>query len=214
VRFQFADVIVDVEARQVRRAGVAVDLSPKAFDLLVILIRERHRALSRADLHAALWPDTFVSDASLAMLVAELRKAMGGSARRPGVVRTVHRHGYAFEGEVREVPTVPAAMPRHWLVTPTREIPLLPGENLVGRDRQVAVWLDSPTVSRQHAAVRVGADGVTVQDLGSKNGTRAGRVAVTTPMVIRDGDELRFGSVRVTFRTWAADATRSESTTS
>ena len=97
MRFQFGNFIVDADSRQLLVGGAVTHLSPKAFDLLVTLIRERPRALSKADLHARLWPKTFVSDASLAMLAAELRAALGESARQPQWVRTVHRHGYVLE---------------------------------------------------------------------------------------------------------------------
>lgn len=215
---------MDDAARQVLRAGVGVRLSPKAFDLLVTLIRERPRVLSKADLHARLWPDTYVSDASLAMLVAEVRAALGESAKEPRWVRTVHRHGYAFQGDVRELPAAGSVMPApagrvgaatmgYWLVTSSGQIPLLPGENIVGRDPGSRVWLDSASVSRQHARVRVDGDRVTVEDLDSKNGTRVGATRVIAAMPLTDGDELRFGSIGVTFRAWTAEPTRTEGDT-
>jgi DNA-binding winged helix-turn-helix (wHTH) protein len=205
---------VDDDTRQLLRDGAVVHLSPKALDLLVILIRERPRSLPKADLHARLWPKTFVSDASLAMLAAEVRAALGESARQPRWVRTVHRHGYAFQGSAREIPNDAARAAGeamgYWLVTSSSQIPLLPGENIIGRDPTARVWLDSPSVSRRHARIRIEGDHVTLEDLGSKNGTRAGDARVTKVMPLEDADELRFGSVRVTFRAWAADPTRSE----
>src|SRR5206468_3913348 len=100
-------------------------------------------ALAKAELHRHLWPKTFVSDASLAMLVAEIRAALGESARHPRCVRTVHRHGYAFQADVRNSTAdeqITGAMPArdggaaYWLITSTRQIPLTRGENIVGRD--------------------------------------------------------------------------------
>lgn len=217
VRFQFGEFVVDDEARQVLRLDAAVHLSPKAFDLLVALIRERPRSLSKGDLHARLWPKTFVSDASLAMLVAEVRAALGETARQPRCVRTVHRHGYAFQESAREIlpPRVAAPAPGesamvYWLVTSTRQFPLAPGENIIGRDPEARVWLDSPSVSRRHARICVDGDRVTLEDLGSKNGTRARDARVTTVTPLADGDKVRLGSVSATIRAWAADPTRSE----
>jgi DNA-binding winged helix-turn-helix (wHTH) protein len=208
---QIGDFIVDDDARQVLRGRAVVHLSPKAFDLLVALIRARPRALSKADLQARLWPNTFVSDASLAMLVSEVRAALGESARAPQCVRTVHRHGYAFQGEAREIsPTAGGTTMGYWMVTSSREIPLVAGENIVGRDPKARVWLDWPSVSRSHARVCVEGDRVTVEDLGSKNGTRVRGARVTAVTPLEDGDQLRFGSVNVTFRASAADLTRSE----
>jgi DNA-binding winged helix-turn-helix (wHTH) protein len=210
VRFQFGAFTVDDDARQVLRGGHAVHLSPKAFDLLATLIRERPRVLAKADLHAQLWPKTFVSDASLAMLVAEVRAALGENARQAGCVRTVHRHGYAFQAPVREVSEGAQAGIGYWLVTPSRQIALAPGDNIVGRDPGARVWLDAPGVSRRHACIHVEQDRVTLEDLGSKNNTHANGVRVNTMMALEDGADLCFGSVKVTFRAWSADPTRSE----
>ena len=216
MRFSFGDVVVDVDSRQVLRDGAPVHVSPKAFDLLVALIRERPKVLSKEDLHARLWPNTFVSDTSLAMLVAEVRAALGESAREPRAVRTVHRHGYAFQADAREARQTPggAAAGRgemgFWLDAGPRQVPLVPGENVVGRDPSARVWLDSPSVSRRHARILVEGRRAMLEDLGSKNGTRVGNARVTAPSPLADGDELTFGSVVVTFRAWAADPTITE----
>lgn len=217
MRFQFGAFTVDDNTRQVLREGTPVHLSPKAFDLLGTLIRERPRALSKADLHTRLWPKTFVSDASLAMLVAEVRAALGESARQPRFVRTVHRHGYAFQGSAREVLHRDAAdleggdaAMGFWLVTSSRQIPLVPGDNIIGRDPEARVWLDEPSVSRRHARIRVERDQLVLEDLGSKNSTHVNGTRVTTKTPLKDADELRFGSVNVTVRASAVDPTRSE----
>jgi DNA-binding winged helix-turn-helix (wHTH) protein len=221
MRVRFGEFVVDDATRQVLRAGVPVHLSPRAFDLLATLIRERPRALSKADLHAQLWPKTFVSDASLAMLVAEVRAALGESARQSSAIRTLHRHGYAFQADAQDA-TLPApaaagmqpaageAAMGFWLVTEGRQIALAPGENVVGRDPKARVWLDSPSVSRRHASLRVEGGQVTLVDLDSKNGTFVRDERIAVPIALADGDDLRFGSVGVTFRAWAAEPTRTE----
>lgn len=216
MRFEFGDVCVDDDSQQVLRGGTAVHLSPKAFDLLVTLIRERPRVLSKEDLHTRLWPKTFVSDTSLAMLVAEVRAALGESAREPRAVRTVHRRGYAFQAEARELPPSGAShasvgvQTACCLVAGSRQFPLLRGDNVVGREPGSRIWLDSPSVSRRHARIRVEGDRITLEDLGSKNGTLVGDARVTSPTPLSDGDTLRFGSVDVIFRAWAADPTLTE----
>jgi len=214
VRVTFGDFVVDDDSRQVWRRDAVLHVSPKAFDLLATLIRERPRALSKADLHARIWPQTFVSDASLAMLVAELRAALGENARQPTWVRTVHRHGYAFQGVALEVPTAGAplhgAAQGYWLVTSSGQVALAPGDNIIGRDPSARVWLDSPSVSRRHACIRIDGDSVTVLDLDSKNGTRLKDADVCAAMPLEDGDPVRFGSVEATFRCWSSDPTRTE----
>jgi pSer/pThr/pTyr-binding forkhead associated (FHA) protein len=88
------------------------------------------------------------------------------------------------------------------------------GENIVGRDPKARVWLDSPSVSRRHARIVVTGDRVTIEDLGSKNGTRIGNAKVKTLMPLSDGAQLRFGSIAATFRASAADPTQSDTSIS
>jgi DNA-binding winged helix-turn-helix (wHTH) protein len=217
VRVRFGDFVVDDATRQLMRGGVAIHMSPKAFDLLVALLRERPNVLSKEDLHARLWPKTFVSDASLAMIVAEVRAALGETARQPSAIRTVHRRGYAFQADAVDSPqaadvvAVPAgSVTGCWLVTTSRQIALTPGDNIVGRDPAAQVWLDSPSVSRRHARIRVEAGRARLEDLDSKNGTFVGDRRVDEVIWLGDGDDVRFGSVGTRFRTWAAEATRTE----
>ena len=215
MRFLFGDFTVDEETRQLLRSEREVHLSPKAFDLLTALLRARPRARSKAELHAHLWPDTFVSESNLAMLVAEVRSAIDDDARAPRFVRTVQRHGYAFHGIATEL-TGPdgsgtSSSVKCWILAPLRQIPLTAGKNLVGRDPRVQVWLDSTGVSRQHARITVDGDRATLEDLESKNGTRVRGELVTSAVPLVDGDEIRFGSIAVTFRIWAGDEmTRTE----
>lgn len=91
---RFGPFQLDLAGRQLLRDGRRVPLPPKVYHLLCVLAEERPRALSRQELHARLWPGTFVSDVNLACLVAELRTALGEWRR---LVRTVHRFGYAFD---------------------------------------------------------------------------------------------------------------------
>lgn len=215
MRLRFSEFTIDESTRQLLRGGQEVHLSPKAFDLLMALLEVRPRALSKVELHARLWPDTFVSDANLAGLVAEVRGAIGDDARAPQFVRTVQRYGYAFHGNATEV-AGPAASDAasnfmYWLVAPLRQIPLMSGENLVGRDPGVQVWLDSTGVSRRHARITINGEHATLEDLKSKNGTRVRGRQVKAPLRLADGDEVRFGSIAVTFRVWAAgEVTRTE----
>jgi len=214
LRLRFGEFTIDQGTRQLQRNALEVHLSPKAFDLLTALLEARPRALSKTELHARLWPDTFVSEANLAMLVAEIRSAIGDDAKTPKFVRTVQRYGYAFHGNATEVAAAAAdgaSSLEYWLVAPLRQIPLVPGENVVGRDPGGQVWLDSNGVSRRHARIIIDGTRVTVEDLKSKNGTRVGGRQVDAPTQLTDGDEIHFGSIGVTFRVWAiGEATRTE----
>ena len=202
MRVQFGKLTLDTESRQLRHGDTERHLSPKAFELLRMLIDCRPAAVSKAQIHERLWPATFVSDATLTSLVAELRSALGEKARGGRFLRTVHRFGYAFHGAVTEVTSrpEPTARARCWIIWDSGQVPLDDGEHLLGRDRDVVVWLESPTVSRHHARIRVDGQTVTLEDLGSKNGTylRGDRLAAPSPLT--DGDEFRLGSVPLKFR--------------
>ena len=71
--YLFESVVVDADRRRLQRGGTDVHLPPKAFALLLFLIEQRPNAVTKADLMAHIWPDTFVSDATLASLVADVR---------------------------------------------------------------------------------------------------------------------------------------------
>jgi DNA-binding winged helix-turn-helix (wHTH) protein len=205
VLFRFDVFVLDESSRQLLKAGHEVHLSPKAFDLLGHLIRARPRAVSKTELHESLWPKTFVTDASLGVLVTEIRKALDDTVRDSRYVRTVHKFGYAFKGDVIEIDVPATARPHvvYWLFSPSRQIPLSPGVNVVGRDPQVTVWIDSPGISRQHARITIDGDRVTIEDLGSKNGTHVRGAAISRPTPLSDGDEIRFGSTGLTLRIWS-----------
>ena len=88
--------MLDTDTRELRRKALPIHLSPKAFQLLQLLVENRPKALSKASLQERLWPDTFVVEANLSNLVGEVRAALGDDAHRPHFVRTVHAFGYAF----------------------------------------------------------------------------------------------------------------------
>jgi DNA-binding winged helix-turn-helix (wHTH) protein len=190
----------DHDARRLWCDGRELQLTRKAFDLLRILIERRPNAVSKADIHAELWPDTFVSEVTLHSLISDLRRVLGESAGRPRFIRTVHGFGYAFVGRVE--PTVPPTAPRQirgWLISQTGRVKLFEGDNLLGRGGDDVIDVPSPTVSRRHASIRFATDAWLV-DLGSKNGTFLDDVPVTQPMRLADGSRVRLGAVLLTFR--------------
>ena len=97
MQVSFGKFVLDLDSRELRRGAEPVRLSPKAFQLLEILVANRPKALSKADLQDRLWPDTFVVEKNLANLVSEIRQALGDSPSAPGFIRTVPRYGYAFQ---------------------------------------------------------------------------------------------------------------------
>ena len=202
VKLRLGELTFDPDARQLLSGEKELHLSPKAIDLLRILIAHRPRALSKQELHEHLWPGTFVSEANLASLIAEVRETLGDNAREPRFIRTAHRFGYAFSGEALEVPdSPPSVQPTSfcWLVKDGKRLPLQPGENILGRDES-GIQFDSPTVSRRHARIRISGTEAVLEDLGSKNGTFANGERVSTVVRLKDGDEVQVGSVVSRFR--------------
>jgi len=203
MRITFGDCVLDGETRELLRGAAPVRLGPKAFRLLELLVERRPKAVAKEELAEALWPGLFVAEGNLARLVAELRDAIGDDARRPALIRTVHGFGYAFAGQAG--PAAPLRAPVAFrLVLKDREIALDQGENVLGREREAAAWIDVHSVSRRHARIMVAGDQATLEDLGSKNGTFLEGEPVTVARALRDGSRIRIGTVEMTPRRYAA----------
>jgi DNA-binding winged helix-turn-helix (wHTH) protein len=154
VKIRFGLCTLDLDTRQLRRNGREIHLTPKAYALLEILISERPKVVSKSDLQRRIWPDTFVVEANLSSLVAEVRTALGDRARDPRFIRTVHGFGYAFCANTTtdsaprpaaaafaaatvEAASAPKAdSPSCWLEWGTRRFPLAEGDHVIGRDRR------------------------------------------------------------------------------
>jgi DNA-binding winged helix-turn-helix (wHTH) protein len=205
----FGDFRLDSAGRQLLRQDEYVHLSRKAFDLLEFLAVSRPRAVSKSELQERLWPSTFVVEANLSNLVAEIRAALGDDPRKPRFIRTVHGVGYAFSCEPADVPrTVPPPCARDslcWLILGERRVQLSEGEHLIGRHPASILPIDSPTVSRHHASIRVTGDQAVLEDLGSRNGTLVGDRRIESPTTLADGDQIRVGSVVFAFRVASRD---------
>jgi DNA-binding winged helix-turn-helix (wHTH) protein len=203
VRLQFDELTFDSDTRQLWVSGKEVRLSPKAFELLTLLIERRPNAVSKTEIHDQLWPKTFVSDSNLPSLVSEIREAIADRRRKSRLLRTLHGFGYAFqvqEATPSEDDTREAAAPNGWLVGTMAEIALFTGENVLGREGPGVILVKSSTVSRRHARIAIGASGAVVEDLGSKNGTYVNDRRVSEPTPVAEGDQVRIGSLLFTFR--------------
>ena len=208
VRFNFDEFVLDTGARELRNCGTPVHLSPKAFELLQLLIERRPDAISKAELHTLLWQNTFVTDTTLATLVSEVRNALGDDARRSRYVRTVHAFGYAFCGLARTAPDSAGVAPAaYWVEWQGKKFPLIGSQNIVGRAAECAIVVDLPEVSRRHALITVSAEGVIIEDLKSRNGTFICGERVTSPSLLHDGCDIAVGPARLTFHVALRDAT-------
>jgi DNA-binding winged helix-turn-helix (wHTH) protein len=208
VPFLFGPFVLDPDARLLTRGTEVLHLTPKAFDLLTALVSCRPHVLSKGELQARLWPETYVSDANLSNIVAEVRAALGDPARAPEFIRTAYGTGYAFCGNVREqTPEPDEGTVLGWFEWQDRRIPLTAGAHTVGRDETAAIRLDHVTVSREHARVVVAPWGATIEDTGSKNGTFRGGVRLAAAAPLADGDTIAVGSVLLTYRARTAACT-------
>ncbi len=100
--YLFSDCELDPYRLELRRGGEIVEIQPKPLEFLFYLVRNRERAVTKQELLAALWPDTAVTENSLTRVASLARLAIGEREGRGGVIRTLSRVGYRFEGAVRE----------------------------------------------------------------------------------------------------------------
>jgi DNA-binding winged helix-turn-helix (wHTH) protein len=210
VSVRFGLFALDTDGRILRRNEVEVHLTPKAFDLLVLLIQEAPRVLRKSELHERLWPETFVSDATLVGLIKELRRALDDRDATSRLIRTAFGVGYAFCGTVERPEPPPGRRQPDvgggscWIVAGSRNIPLGEGEHVIGRDPASTVWLDVPGVSRRHARIVIDRGVASIEDLESKNGTTLREQLVTGPSPLLDGDRIQVGPILVVFHTSAS----------
>jgi DNA-binding winged helix-turn-helix (wHTH) protein len=214
--FRFGTFTLDTDCRALTKDGRNVAISPKAFKLLQVLLEGRPRAIPKAELHQRLWPDTIVSEVNLPTLIAEIRQAIGDGARAPEFIRTVYGYGYAFSGAATTVKSEGARSSNgdqiFRLLWGQREVALGDGENILGRGNDSLVWIDSKSVSRRHARVLIDMGLATLEDLGSKNGTFVNGIKLSQPIALRDGDELRIGSVPMVMKIFSKPHTSETAT--
>jgi DNA-binding winged helix-turn-helix (wHTH) protein len=206
MRVAFGAFTLDSATRELLRDGRATHLSPKAFDVLQLLIERRPAVVTNAHIFEQIWQQTFVQEANLNVVVAEIRRALGDDAKTPRFVRTSHGQGYAFSGTVADLTRGASSAgtgPACWLAWNDQTFPLADGENVVGRDPRCAVWLDASGVSRRHARICVSGDAVTLEDLESRNGTFLGSRRLTSSHPLADGEIIELGSATITFRMWS-----------
>ncbi|HEY7188652.1 MAG TPA: winged helix-turn-helix domain-containing tetratricopeptide repeat protein [Vicinamibacterales bacterium] len=134
--FRFADFEIDVARHELRRAGAVVHIEPQVFDLIVHLVKNRERIVSKDELIEAIWQGRIISEAALSSRISAARRALGDSGNDQSLIRTLHKRGFRFVGDVEEVaaaaavaaaeaaPAPPAAKDAPQLVPSTEPLPL------------------------------------------------------------------------------------------
>lgn len=205
MRIRFGEFCLESDTRQLTERGEPVQISPKAFQLLQFLLEKRPKALSVRELYKHVWPDTYVEKANLRNLIAEVRSVIHDPARSPRLIRTVFGFGYSFSGDARVESASPSAPGRYQLIHGASEHRLFEGENVIGREADASLVIDSNAISRRHAVVIVDGERVFLEDLGSKNGTFLNGNRVKDRVEVHDGAEIRLGLVKLTLRAIASD---------
>lgn len=198
MRIEFGEFTLDGERQELLRRGERIAVTPKVMQLLELLLERRGRLVSHAELHDTLWPDVVVSEANVKNLVSALRRALDDHQREGRFLRSVHGRGYIFTGDVREAQESEPAVAAYIALAGGR-LQLRHGANLVGREEDCAVRLDDATVSRHHAKITVDGDAITLDDLGSKNGTYVDGERITGRLRLEDEHDIAFGGVLTRF---------------
>ena len=211
---EFGPFTLDTETRQLLRDGSELHLSPKAFELLWSLVEHRPRVCDKSELLTRIWPDTYVVDANLNVLIGEIRKVLEDSAKQPRFIRTVHGVGYAFCGTAADAKDRGKDEARP---APARQTPAgcSPRKARSG-------WRTARTLSAAIPSARCGwtptASPAGTPASSSRAPTGAcgsrtwrartarglGGVRVRARVEVTDGDELAFGEVKVKLRSWSA----------
>lgn len=148
MQFVFGDCVLDLDRRELTRGSKAIAVGPQVFDLLVYLVQNRERVVSKDNVFDTVWNGRIVSESTLTSHVNAVRKAIGDSGEEQRLIRTIARKGFRFVGDVREVQLPeclgsqgPEAVPGEALA-PTLLLPdkpsiaVLPFQNLSGDPEQ------------------------------------------------------------------------------
>src|SRR5579864_3272521 len=98
--YSFGQFVLDPRRRTLSRADSPVFLTPKAFDVLIFLVQNPNRLVTKEELLQAVWGDTFVEEGNLTQYISHLRKALGDNSEDNRLIVTIARKGYQFTGNV------------------------------------------------------------------------------------------------------------------
>jgi DNA-binding winged helix-turn-helix (wHTH) protein len=205
MRQMFGGCVFDRDRRELALRGTLVPCGPKVLALLELLLDAAPRALTKEEIHKAIWPDTFVTDATLTSLVGDLRSALGDEARTPRHIRTIHGYGYAFIGPVAtaRLEQRPSQALTVHVIVGDRDIMLAAGEHIIGRASDAAIFVNDGGVSRQHARITITGAEVVLEDLRSKNGTTLDGEPVQRSTPLSDGALIVVGATALRLRLFA-----------
>ena len=206
--YAFGPFRLDLHAGELWSGEQRIEIRPKVFDLLVFLIQNRGKLLTKNTLLEQVWHDVVVSETSVTRTVADLRELLGDDPDQPRYIETSPKRGYKFVAAVEErTASAPASAPAplaFTLLHGTKQYRLHEGEQLIGRGAEAEIPLFTALISRQHARVRVSGETVTLEDLGSMNGTLVNNTRVNGTVELKVGDQIEVGGEMLVF--WSPTA--------
>lgn len=230
---------MEPQLNRVSNGEISVHLEPKAMEVLVCLAEHIGEVVPRQVLVDKVWATEFITDSTLTHAVADLRRALADDARAPRFIETIPKRGYRLIAEMAAGEPTGAAVdqpsPEQWrplaviagervqigdcggsqlsehlLYLGDHEIPLIGGAITFGRGQEAEIQILVPEVSRCHARLEIDPDGVTIEDLGSKNGTLVNDERIEDRRRLSSGDTIAIGPTTMIFRSLANDLTRTQ----
>ena len=201
---------LDPKRYEVRLRGTPLKLERRPMELLMLLLEHPGELVTREAIERRLWSnDVFVDvDQGINTAINKIRHALSDDPSQPTFLQTVVGKGYRFVGPVKRItddamgPRAPSApsSTKCAVVWEGRSIPLADGVNVIGRDSEATVLIDSSTVSRKHAQIVVSGSVATIEDLGSKNATHVNGRTLEGCMRLADHDVIQVGPATLIFR--------------
>ena len=203
-RYAFGGFTLDVGERRLVGDTGPLSLAPKAFDLLVAMVRRPGRLLTKRELLETVWSESFVEEGILSVHVSAVRKVLGDITRPPRYIETVARSGYRFVAAVTEPGLVPRVIPGRW------SIAVLPARSLTGStegERLIGLAITDALIDRlgrfDPVVVRPTA-AVSAHDSGTDDPAAAGRTLRSDAVVDASFERMQDG-VRLSARLVRSD---------
>lgn len=200
--YAFDGFVLDVEAGELRLDDERIELRAKCFDLLLFVLENRDKLLTKETILDHVWPDVVVAAATVSRTITELREALGDDPASPKYIETVARRGYKFIAPVHVRPRETEGRVSFVLTHEGRDHPLAAGEHVIGRSPEASIPIYMRDISRRHARIVIDGESATIEDLDSKNGTLVNGRAVQGKVPLSPGDVIRVGEATLTL--WSA----------
>ena len=117
MRYQFDEFTLDTERFELTRAGAALHAEPQVIELLALLVEQRERMVTKEEINDKVWRGRVVSDAALSSRIKMLRQLLDDDGQAQRYIRTIHKRGFRFVGQLRPIDTAAVAPPPFEVIT-------------------------------------------------------------------------------------------------